>query len=47
MPREYPTLLDLVGSTPIVRLDRFGAEVAPALLDALGLTGEFWALGPT
>jgi cystathionine beta-synthase len=23
MPREYPTLLELVGSTPIVRLDRF------------------------
>ena len=25
--RTYPTLLDLVGSTPIVRLDRFGATV--------------------
>src|SRR5437762_2621940 len=23
MPREYPTVLDLVGGTPIVRLDRF------------------------
>src|ERR1043165_7460493 len=22
MPREYPTVLDLVGDTPIVRLDR-------------------------
>ena len=22
MPREYPTVLDLIGGTPIVRLDR-------------------------
>src|SRR5918994_684178 len=27
MPREYPTLLDLVGSTPIVRLDRISRDV--------------------
>ncbi len=35
MAREYPTLLDLVGSTPIVRLDRFGRDVAPTLLAKL------------
>src|SRR5712671_3789654 len=35
MPREYPTILDLVGSTPIVRLDRFGAAVPPTLLAKL------------
>ena len=28
MAREYPTLLDLVGETPIVRLDRIGRDVA-------------------
>ena len=27
MARGYPILLDLVGSTPIVRLDRFAADV--------------------
>ena len=27
MPREYPTVLDLVGKTPIVRLHRIGREV--------------------
>ena len=32
---EYPTLLDLIGSTPIVRLDRFGFEVQPQLLAKL------------
>jgi cystathionine beta-synthase len=32
---EYPTLLDLIGSTPIVRLDRFGSEVQPQLLAKL------------
>jgi len=35
MARAYPTLLDLVGSTPIVRLDRFGRDVAPTLLAKL------------
>ena len=33
--RAYPTLLDLIGSTPIVRLDRFGADLPPALLAKL------------
>ena len=31
MAREYPTLLELVGGTPIVRLDRIGRDVAPTL----------------
>ncbi len=35
MSRTFPTLLDLVGSTPIVRLDRFGASVSPTLLAKL------------
>ena len=35
MPREYPTLLDLVGETPIVRLDRIGRDVQPTLLAKL------------
>src|ERR687884_848038 len=35
MPREYPTVLDLVGNTPIVRLDRIGRGVAPQLLAKL------------
>ena len=35
MPREYPTVLDLVGNTPIVRLDKIGADVAPTLLAKL------------
>ncbi len=35
MGREYPTLLDLVGSTPIVRLDRFGRDVGPTLIAKL------------
>jgi cystathionine beta-synthase len=35
MAREYPTLLELVGSTPIVRLDRIGRDVAPRLLAKL------------
>jgi cystathionine beta-synthase len=35
MPREYPTVLELVGDTPIVRLDRFGADVEPTLLAKL------------
>jgi cystathionine beta-synthase len=33
--RFYSNLLDLVGSTPIVRLDRFAADVQPALLAKL------------
>jgi cystathionine beta-synthase len=32
---EYPTYLDLVGDTPVVRLERFGGEVAPTLLAKL------------
>lgn len=35
MPREYPSVLDLVGGTPIVRLDRIGRDVAPQLLAKL------------
>ena len=35
MPRDYPTLLDLVGSTPIVRLDRIARDVEPMLLAKL------------
>src|SRR5918912_535506 len=35
MPRDYPTVLDLVGNTPIVRLDRIGRGVAPQLLAKL------------
>src|SRR5205814_558424 len=35
MAREYPTVLDLVGATPIVRLDKRGRDVAPTLLAKL------------
>src|SRR3982751_4672979 len=35
MGRDYPTLLDLVGATPIVRLDKLGRDVEPALLAKL------------
>ena len=35
MSREYSTALDLVGATPIVRLDKLGASVAPAMLAKL------------
>jgi len=35
MPRQYPTLLELVGHTPIVRLDRVGREVSPTILAKL------------
>src|SRR5690349_24126895 len=35
MAREYPTVLELVGRTPIVRLDRIGRGVAPQLLGKL------------
>jgi cystathionine beta-synthase len=33
--RDYPTLLDLVGGTPIVRLDKLGRDVEPTLLAKL------------
>jgi cystathionine beta-synthase len=33
--REYPTVLDLVGRTPLVRLQRIGRDVAPLLLAKL------------
>jgi cystathionine beta-synthase len=35
MAREYPTVLDLVGNTPIVRLQRIGRNVEPQLLAKL------------
>src|SRR5207253_6533656 len=35
MPRTYPTLLDLVGDTPIVRLDRISREVPGTILAKL------------
>jgi cystathionine beta-synthase len=35
MPREYPTVLDLVGSTPLVRLTSFGRETGATLLAKL------------
>jgi cystathionine beta-synthase len=35
MAPTYPTVLDLVGNTPIVRLDRVGRDVAPQLLAKL------------
>src|SRR6476469_3111291 len=35
MGREYPTLIDLVGGTPIVRLVSFGAETGATLLAKL------------
>jgi cystathionine beta-synthase len=35
MDRDYPTLLDLVGATPIVRLDKLGRDVGPTLLAKL------------
>jgi len=33
--REYPTVLELVGHTPIVRLDRLGRDVPGELLAKL------------
>ena len=33
--REYPTVLELVGVTPIVRLDRISADVAATILGKL------------
>src|SRR5215210_5162294 len=35
MAREYPRVIDLVGNTPIVRLDRIGADVEPTILAKL------------
>jgi cystathionine beta-synthase len=35
MAREYPTVLDLVGDTPLVRLQKVGAELGPTLLAKL------------
>src|SRR5919204_5960908 len=35
MARQYPTVLELVGNTPIVRLQRFGRNVEPTLLAKL------------
>ncbi|HXK13419.1 MAG TPA: cystathionine beta-synthase [Gaiellaceae bacterium] len=35
MPREYPTIIDLVGSTPIVRLDRVSQDVPGTILAKL------------
>jgi cystathionine beta-synthase len=35
MAREYPTVLELVGNTPIVRLDSVGRDVEPQLLAKL------------
>ena len=35
MSREYPTVLDLVGRTPLVRLQRVGSELDPTLLAKL------------
>ena len=35
MSAEYPTVLELVGATPIVRLDKLGADVSPTLLAKL------------
>ncbi len=35
MARDYPALLELVGGTPIVRLDKLGRDVEPTLLAKL------------
>jgi cystathionine beta-synthase len=35
MARDFPQLLDLVGGTPIVRLDKLGQDVEPVLLAKL------------
>src|SRR6266852_1414275 len=35
MPREYPTIIDLVGNTPIVRLDRISHDVPGTILAKL------------
>jgi cystathionine beta-synthase len=35
MPRNYPSIIDLVGNTPIVRLDRISGDVPGAILAKL------------
>src|SRR5438477_10030393 len=35
MPRSYPTIIDLVGDTPIVRLDRVSRDVPGTILAKL------------
>ncbi len=35
MARDYPTLLDLIGDTPVVRLQHIGRELGPTLLAKL------------
>ena len=35
VPRDYPSVLELVGHTPIVRLDALGRGVEPTLLAKL------------
>ena len=35
MPRDYPTVLDLVGHTPLVRLQRIGQGLAPTIVAKL------------
>jgi cystathionine beta-synthase len=35
MPREYPSVLELVGNTPVVRLDAIGRDVEPRLVAKL------------
>src|SRR5215831_10379315 len=35
VPREYPTVLGLIGNTPIVRLQKIGAELGCTLLAKL------------
>src|ERR687895_2557934 len=35
MAREYPTVLDLVGETPLVRLQKVGSDLGPTLLAKL------------
>src|SRR5205823_3399700 len=32
VPRDYPTLLQLIGKTPVVRLQKIGRELGPTLL---------------
>ena len=38
MARDYPLLLDLVGGTPIVRLDKLGQDVEPTPVSYTHLT---------
>ena len=35
MPREYPTILDLIGGTPLVRLQRVARDVEPTVVAKL------------